>query len=641
MDHERKPPVPTYAGHSPLDSKLRKLLSSKETVKYTCLRLKEDSDLIGTLPDYSQQFNSSVRRAQSQLAQGLKLPPGGVICLSSNQTKLAGKPVYFFLSTGASAHVPREKNTMHEVYTLPEELRNGTHDKLRLRSNVHIIALMDKDREQVVFSDFLIKFSPNKSRKERAMLITSQAIYNFTRDSYKRPKRRIKLTDLQAVSQSTVKNSHEFVLHVPTQHDYRFLSLNRPVLLDCLGKAYSACTGKTLRRNYVKSNTLEHVSISKGMGKSKRRKYLSIQEQLDQRPPEELMKEAKADGSGSYSGWSESAPAKVTLDDFILTKVIGRGSFGKVYLAKKKTAPRKGEYFALKVLIKQVVKDKDQVEHTMAERKVMEQITHPFLMKLHYAFQNASRLYFVMDYLPGGEIFFHLSRKKFDSAKVRFYISQIILGIGHLHANNIIYRDLKPENVLLDADGNVRITDFGLAKKGLGAKQTTDTFCGTPEYLAPEIIQGLGHGRPVDWWSVGILTYEMLVGCPPFTHNNVQVLYSKILKEDPSMPASLVQPLPRRFILACCNKNWRKRLGTRGGVEEVKKHDFLSGMNWTKLLQKKITPPFIPKVKGDSDTRFVAHEFLSEAVESTPMATEYVSADVDEGFENFDFAGDS
>jgi len=608
------------------------------SVKYTCLRLKDDSDLIGNLPDYSMQFGSSVRRAQSQLGQGLKLPAGGVICLSSNQTKKAGKPVYFFLSTGASVHVPRE-NSIHEVYTLPVELRNGTYDKLKLANDPNIAAMLEKTHEQVVYSDRLLKWSPNGMRRERAMLITNQAIYNFVPGQYKRFNRRIVFSDLHAVTQTTVSNSHQFVLHVPSEHDYRYYSLNRAVLLDCLFKAYTASVGKTLRRNYVKAVDLKHVAISKSMSKAKRRRYFDMQMKLDQRPPEELMKEAKAGGSGSYVGWSGNAPAKVTLDDFILTKVIGRGSFGKVYLAKKNTAPNKGNYYALKVLIKQVVKDKDQVEHTMAERKVMETISHPFLMKLHYAFQNATRLYFVMDYLPGGEIFFHLSRKKFSAEKVKFYISQIALGIGHLHAHNIIYRDLKPENVLLDAEGNVRITDFGLAKKGLGARQTTDTFCGTPEYLAPEIIQGAGHGRPVDWWSLGILTYEMLVGCPPFTHNNVNVLYSKIMKEDPSMPASLVPPLPRKFIMACCRKNWKKRLGTKGGVEAVKKHDFLAGMDWVKLLKKELTPPFIPKIRNDSDTRFVAREFLSEAIESTPGSEEYVSENVNEGFENFDFAG--
>jgi len=280
------------------------------------------------------------------------------------------------------------------------------------------------------------------------------------------------------------------------------------------------------------------------------------------------------------------------------------------------------------------------VEHTLAERKVMETISHPFLMKLHFAFQNKTRLYFVMDYLPGGEIFFHLSKHRFGLKKTTFYVAEIALGLGHLHDNNIIYRDLKPENILLDSGGHVRITDFGLAKGGLEGASTTDTFCGTPEYLAPEVIHGKGHGKPVDWWSLGILTFEMLVGCPPFYHANVQIMYSKIISEPVPQPGSLVSGDAKKFILALLNRNVASRLGSAGGITEIRKHPFFSTVNWDLLYAKKIKPPFIPKLKGTSDTSFVAQEFLDEKVVDTPEEQSALEegADDDGDFNDFEYS---
>ena len=190
--------------------------------------------------------------------------------------------------------------------------------------------------------------------------------------------------------------------------------------------------------------------------------------------------------------------------------------------------------YAMKVLKKKEISERQQEDHTKAEREILEKITNPFIVKLHYAFQSPDKLYFVLDFVNGGELFSHLRKeKKFSESRAKFYAAEIILALEWLHSNNIIYRDLKPENILLDAEGHIKITDFGLSKKG--AKKKTYTFWGTPEYLAPEIIIGKGHDKSVDWWSLGSLLYEMLWGRPPFTDKNRKEIFRLIISSKPVM----------------------------------------------------------------------------------------------------------
>ena len=188
------------------------------------------------------------------------------------------------------------------------------------------------------------------------------------------------------------------------------------------------------------------------------------------------------------------------------------------------------QYYAMKVLKKVTLIDRNQLDHTKTERDILQNVHNPFLMKMHYAFQTEDKLYMVMDFLNGGELFFHLRKEQsFDEERIRFYAAEIILGLEALHKAGIVYRDLKPENILLDEEGHIRLTDFGLSKQGIFKlnKDQTTTICGTPEYLAPEIVIGEGHGKAVDWWSLGILMFEMFVGRPPFQNpNKMQLLYT-------------------------------------------------------------------------------------------------------------------
>lgn len=228
----------------------------------------------------------------------------------------------------------------------------------------------------------------------------------------------------------------------------------------------------------------------------------------------------------------------MNLDDFELVKVIGKGSFGKVTLVRKKSDSK---LYAMKVLSKSDIVKRKQVEHTRTERKVLGSINHPFIVRLHYAFQTEEKLYFVLDYAAGGELFFHLSRvKKFSEAATRFYCAELTLALDELHAHSVVYRDLKPENILLDGEGHVKLVDFGLAKEGVSdAAMGASSLCGTPEYLSPEVLDRQGHGTAVDWWNLGMVTYEMLTGLPPWYTTNREKLFQSIRSAPLKFPMSV------------------------------------------------------------------------------------------------------
>ncbi|XP_036085286.1 serine/threonine-protein kinase Sgk2 isoform X5 [Rousettus aegyptiacus] len=256
-----------------------------------------------------------------------------------------------------------------------------------------------------------------------------------------------------------------------------------------------------------------------------------------------------------------SANPNARPTDFDFLKVIGKGNYGKVLLAKRKSD---GTFYAVKVLQKKsILKEKEQ-SHIMAERNVLlKNVRHPFLVGLHYSFQTAEKLYFVLDYVNGGELFFHLQReRRFLEPRARFYAAEVASAIGYLHSLNIIYRDLKPENILLDCQGHVVLTDFGLCKEGVEPEETTSTFCGTPEYLAPEVLRKEPYDRAVDWWCLGAVLYEMLHGLPPFYSQDISQMYENILHQPLQIPGG-------RTVAACdllqalLHKDQRQRLGSK------------------------------------------------------------------------------
>jgi len=261
-----------------------------------------------------------------------------------------------------------------------------------------------------------------------------------------------------------------------------------------------------------------------------------------------------------------------------------------------------GKVYAMKILKKRAIIARNQVEHTKAERKILQALQHPFLMTLRYAFQSKEKLYFVLDYYQGGELFFHLKNKRrFSEDVARIYVGEIALALGHLHSLAVIYRDLKPENILLDDNGHVCLTDFGLSKD-VDKDDKAHTFCGTPEYLAPEIVTGAGHDKAVDWWSLGILLYELTVGIPPFYSQNVNEMYNKIQHGVLRFPPFLSEPC-KNLIVALLNRDPTKRLGSKDDVNDIRGHQFFKDMSWEKLYKKEIEPAYKPKLKEKAETK--------------------------------------
>ncbi|KAH9002743.1 AGC/Akt protein kinase [Lactarius hatsudake] len=323
----------------------------------------------------------------------------------------------------------------------------------------------------------------------------------------------------------------------------------------------------------------------------------------------------------------------LTIDDFELTTVIGKGSFGKVMQVRKRDTQR---IYALKTIRKAHIVDRGEITHTLAERLVLSRVTNPFIVPLKFSFQSEQKLYLVLAFVNGGELFHHLQREqKFNEERSRFYSAELLLALEHLHDLDVVYRDLKPENILLDYTGHIALCDFGLCKLNMKDHDMTNTFCGTPEYLAPEILNGAGYNRTIDWWTLGVLLYEMLVGLPPFYDEITDKMYEKILR-DPLVFPDEVAASARSILTGLLTRDPAQRLGVNG-AEEIKRHPFFEKIDWQRLAQKKIQPPFKPSVRSpvdvsNFDTVFTAEQPLDSVVEGSQL-----SQTVQAQFEGFSY----
>ncbi|XP_018571360.1 ribosomal protein S6 kinase 2 beta isoform X2 [Anoplophora glabripennis] len=324
---------------------------------------------------------------------------------------------------------------------------------------------------------------------------------------------------------------------------------------------------------------------------------------------------------------------KADPSQFELLKVLGEGSFGKVFLVRKVVGNDAGTLYAMKVLKKATLKVRDR-HRTKMERNILVEVEHSFIVKLHYAFQTAGKLYLILDFLRGGDLFSRLSKEvMFTEEDVKFYLAELALALHHLHTLGIIYRDLKPENVLLDADGHIALTDFGLSKLPLEEGKAY-SFCGTVEYMAPEVVNRKGHTFAADWWSFGVLMFEMLTGALPFQGSNRKDTMTQILKAKLGMPPNL-SPEAQSLLRVLFKRNPANRLGAGpGGVEDLKKHEFFATIDFDALLAKKIRPPFQPVVCGPEDAYFDS-EFTSKTPKDSPGVP--ASANAHELFRGFSF----
>jgi RAC serine/threonine-protein kinase/serum/glucocorticoid-regulated kinase 2 len=341
------------------------------------------------------------------------------------------------------------------------------------------------------------------------------------------------------------------------------------------------------------------------------------------------------DGDELVAVYREAVPKCLDVNHFELVKVIGKGGFSKVLQVRKKDT---GRLYAMKTMRKDFIIQEQKSHQVATERRVMARMQHPFIVKLHWAFQTvrsmqSSELNLVMDFYPGGELFFHLHNLgRFTEDQAKFYFGEIILGLEYLHSQHIVYRDLKPENILLDIDGHLILTDFGVAKEYIGPTDFTRSFCGSPEYMCPEMLKREGHGRAVDYYSLGALLHEMLTGLSPFYSTNRSKMYKRIQQEPLKLPSYLSKHA-QSLISALLEKDPCRRLGSMSGMIEVKQHPWCSKIKWDKLLTKQILPPFRPNLRVSN----FDPEYTSMAVENCFEALE---DSYDLLFEDFDFTTD-
>ncbi|XP_024943818.1 uncharacterized protein LOC107270517 isoform X2 [Cephus cinctus] len=359
---------------------------------------------------------------------------------------------------------------------------------------------------------------------------------------------------------------------------------------------------------------------------------------LKRAPSQSSDNQRNSEGPDHFSSGRITPPAtnlprfkKYAVNDFNFLKVLGKGSFGKVLLAELRGTDC---VYAVKCLKKDVVLEDDDVECTLIERKVLTLATrHPYLCHLFCTFQTDSHLFFVMEYLNGGDLMFHIQKSgRFPEPRARFYAAEIWSGLNFLHKKGIVYRDLKLDNVLLDFDGHIRIADFGMCKLQIFLDRTADTFCGTPDYMAPEIIKGLKYNQSVDWWSFGVLLYEMLTGQSPFSGCDEDELFWSICNERPFIPRYLTQEATD--ILVCLLE---KDSGKRLPGHEIAVHPFFQGLPWDRLERRQLEPPFKPALEHTLDTRYFDTAFTAERPRLSPVPEQILSS-MDQGvFRGFSY----
>ncbi|XP_056446298.1 protein kinase C eta type [Gadus chalcogrammus] len=329
---------------------------------------------------------------------------------------------------------------------------------------------------------------------------------------------------------------------------------------------------------------------------------------------------------------------RLGLSDFTFLQVLGKGSFGKVMLARLNGGER---VFAVKVLKKDIILQDDDVECTMTEKRVLSLARcHPYLTQLYCCFQTLDRLFFVMEFVNGGDLMFHIQKsRKFEEVRARFYAAEITSALMFLHSKGILYRDLKLDNVLLDKDGHCKLADFGMCKEGVFEDGATGTFCGTPDYIAPEILQEMLYGPSVDWWALGVLLYEMLSGHAPFEAENEDDLFEAILNEE-IVYASWLSKEAVNILKALLTKAAAHRLGcmgSEGGESAVVRHPFFASIDWEKLERRELEPPFKPKIKTTEDVNNFDPDFTQEEPTLTPIDDPLIPSNHLNEFHDFSF----
>lgn len=385
---------------------------------------------------------------------------------------------------------------------------------------------------------------------------------------------------------------------------------------------------------------LGHVRITPStQGNNKNVEWLRLKPRIS---GESITGEIKVSWAFNNTGKRHYGP-----EDFEVLRLLGKGTFGQVFQVRKLDTDR---IYAMKVLSKKVIVKKKEIAHTIGERNILVRTAttaSPFIVGLKFSFQTPTDLYLVTDYMSGGELFWHLQREgRFAEERAKFYIAELILCLEHLHDNDIVYRDLKPENILLDANGHIALCDFGLSKADLSTDDTTNTFCGTTEYLAPEVLlDESGYTKMVDFWSLGVLIFEMCCGWSPFYADNTQQMYKNIAFGKVRFPKEVLSAEGRSFVKGLLNRNPRHRLGAQGDARQLKEHPFFNDVDWELLRQKKIPPPFKPHLSSETDTSNFDPEFTNTSAsvinKQFQIASTPLSPGIQANFKGFTFVDES
>jgi serum/glucocorticoid-regulated kinase 2 len=479
---------------------------------------------------------------------------------------------------------------------------NALEEKLESRPTAKSVApqvgiyravIVDKN-EEVMFSDIVWKYSRFEKHKVRTLMITNVALYNLNKHELRR---RVPIQKIIGITVS--KSTGEVVLHIPEENDIHLVvaDQHKELVVNLIQRLHLMLVGQELKYAEVDEDHLwKHVF----------RKSLFQFKLLRPRDSSNIEIKAHADDVG------------VSVDDFQLLKVLGRGAFGKVILARKKDTKA---IYAIKILKKSGITTPYQETQVMTERHVLATMNHPFLIQLRFAFQTKDKLYFCTDFYKGGDLYFHLKKnKKFTEEQARFILAEVTLAIGHLHAKRYIYRDLKSENILLDDKGHICITDFGLTAQTRPEEQDDlKVVCGTPAFVAPEMLTRVGYGKAVDWWALGILLYELTVGESPFYSDSVSKMYDKIKWATVINFPDTMSAECKSLIEGLMNKNPTQRLGfSERDVEEIKEHPFFAGIDWSAMLKKEVPSPINLSIsnKADDDTSFFDAEHLNAPIDS-------------------------
>uniref|UniRef100_A0A8C6KWW7 Protein kinase C n=1 Tax=Nothobranchius furzeri TaxID=105023 RepID=A0A8C6KWW7_NOTFU len=429
-------------------------------------------------------------------------------------------------------------------------------------------------------------------------------------------------------SKETMIHKERFKIDMP--HRFRVYNYKSPTFCQHCGTLLWGLARQGLKCDECSMN-VHHKCQKKvanlcGVNQKLMAEALAVIEKVSRSTPEQASEEPL------YAVPKKDHQPKFTIEDFTLHKMLGKGSFGKVFLAELK---RSGQFFAVKALKKDVVLMDDDVECTMVERRVLSLAwENPFLTHLYCTFQTKENLFFVMEYLNGGDLMFHIQNcHKFDLHRATFYAAEIICGLQYLHSKGIIYRDLKLDNVLLDSDGHIKIADFGMCKENMQDESRTSTFCGTPDYIAPEILLGQKYNSSVDWWSFGVLLYEMLTGQSPFHGCDEEELFQSIRTDNPVYPSWLTKAA-KDILVKLFVREPEERLGVKGNIRH---HGFFSSVDWKAVEQRQVAPPFKPTLTSPSDCSNFDKEFINEKPRLSSADRTLINSVDQTMFRNFSF----